>query len=180
MRRVTILVVSMVVLWTANTDAQTGLGYVADLSWQYQSWLGLGVGATIAPYITLSLSGGLTWGFLSKGEPVLPGAEWATSASYRFKEKNSTLYLFTGYRKMSGNGSANFVEAGIGYDPPDSIFEAYPEFSVLLPLGHQTSWLPGSMGSTRQPMKIPIIVKVTIKLYFNPKIPPFWENAGKN
>ncbi len=177
-RRAAILMASIILLCGTKARAQEGIGYVGDFSWQYQSWFGLGVGATLAPHTTLSMSGGLAWGFLSQGEPGFPASEWATAAAYRFKEKSPTMYIFAGYRSMAGNGGAKFVEAGMGYAPPDSFFEAYPELSILLPLTHRTSWLPGTMGSSPQPMRIPIILKLTIKLYFDPSIAPFWENSG--
>lgn len=178
MRRLVILAVSMMVLGGGKACAQEGIGHVSDISWQYFSWLGLGASASVAPHTVLSMSAGVTEGFLTNEREL--GTEWAASVAYRFKEKGRGLYLFAGYRQMSvGENNVGFTEAGIGYHPPDSVVEVYPELSVLVPQVRQVSLFPGATGSDAMIVKVPVIVKLTIRFYFDPSIPPFWENSDK-
>lgn len=105
--------------------------------------------------------------------------EYALSGAYRFRDTSSTPYDFAGYRDISSiNGSFGSIEAGVGYDPTETIVRVYPELSALVPLTREVYW-PGSMGPDAGTIRIPVIVKLTVKFYFVPPIPSFWEESQR-
>ncbi len=178
MKRLLVSAILLIVLCQTEVDAQTGVGYVSDYAFQYTSWLGLGVGVALVPHGVFSLSEGIASGETT-ALGVLFSREYALSGAYRFRDTSSTPYVFAGYRDISStNGSFGFIEAGVGYDPTETIVRIYPELSVLVPLTRGVYW-PGSMGLDAGMIRIPVIVKLTMKFYFDPPISSFWEESRK-
>ena len=130
--------------------------------------------------------------------------ELGASVSYRFNDINPTPYVFVGFSHFSpegavfspgdvnmspegevfssggGNRSVDLIHAGIGYAPFKGWwFEIYPELSIGIPLRPHIYVKQGETLFTYTPGYVPLTVRATFKLYFDPEIHgiPAWHGV---
>ena len=140
--------------------------------------LDIGFGARALPDWVVSLYGGfsvvsgMTEGkavYTGGGAGNVGGEELGGSICYSLKKINPDLYSFVGYSWLSKGGlnrSLDLIHFGIGYVPFSWFIDLYPELSVVVPLEVHAFQQDGQFNA--DPVYLPVMLRVTIKLYVNP------------
>lgn len=176
-------ILSIVLLFSGVAWAQEGFGLEGYLGaglnkGTSSGGLGIGLGVKVFPDWSVSLGAGFSVvPGIAEGRAVYTGGgagnvggeELGGSICYKLKKIDPNLFSFVGYSWVSKGGlnrSLDLIHVGIGYVPFRWFIDLYPELSVVIPLEVHAFQQDGQFNA--DPVYIPVMLRVTIKLYVNP------------